>query len=64
MKKVLAILLAFAMTVALLAGCAGGNESKPTSGSNDSGTTAPTQSGGDTGKGGTIRVWVGEESAE
>ena len=58
MKKILAVLLAFAMTAALLAGCSGnGGQTAP---SND----APSQSGGDTAKGGTIRVWVGEESAE
>ena len=64
MKKFLAVLLAFAMTAALLTGCSGGSGNNQTTTPGGDGTAAPTQSGGDTAKGGSIRVWVGEESAE
>ncbi|MBR0232046.1 MAG: hypothetical protein IJQ53_07475 [Clostridia bacterium] len=52
MKKIIALLVLLAMSLAALAGCSGGNAT----GSNSGNTPG--------GNGGVIRVWVGEESVE
>jgi len=52
MKKIIALLVLLAMSLAALAGCSGGNST----GSNSGNTPG--------GNGGVIRVWVGEESVE
>lgn len=52
MKKIIALLVLLAMSLAAFAGCSGGNST----GSNSGNTPG--------GNGGVIRVWVGEESVE
>lgn len=52
MKKIIALLVLLAMSLAALAGCSGGNAT----GSNSGNTPG--------GNGGVIRIWVGEESVE